>query len=146
VRRSTFVVVLAMCLLISSGGTHLMPAEGRLGAARLFSLLDLDGPGMEKVRAAVDDRDLAQAEDQLPEYMRSRDSVRTRIPSTGRLAHQGEYASAEDLAIADDALRHVFGGLYPRPPEVVLTCRSHKPHPPRNQALPKRPPSAPSTR
>jgi len=41
--------------------------------------------------------------------MRNRKSVRTVIPWSNRLEYKGRYANKEDMAIADDALRHLFG-------------------------------------
>lgn len=86
------------------------PNKQRLAPERLFSLLNLDTPGMEKVKAAAQARDFNRAEEELLNYMRNRENVRTHIPWRKRLEYKGKYASKEDLVIADDALKHVFGG------------------------------------
>jgi len=92
------------------GGNSLMASERRLEPKRLFSLLDLDTPGMQKVKAAVVAGDLARAEEELLNYMRNRDNVRVQTPWRERAEHKGRYASKEGLVIADDALKHLFGG------------------------------------
>jgi hypothetical protein len=55
-------------------------ANHGLEPKRLFSLLDLDAPGMEKVKAAVQAVDYDRAEEELLNYMRNRKNVRTVIP------------------------------------------------------------------
>jgi hypothetical protein len=110
VRSVTFILVLTTFLETLTGGKSLMASERRLGPKRLFSLLNVHTPGMRKVKGAVVAGDFARAEDELIGYMRSRDSVRTQIPWRKRVEHKGRYASKEDLAIADDALKHLFGG------------------------------------
>lgn len=94
-----------------------MAAENRLNAKRLLPLLNLDMPGVGKVQAAVDAGDFGRAQEELLTYMRTRENVSgllpwrgTQIPWRKRVEHTGTYASEEDLAIADDALKHLFGG------------------------------------
>jgi heparan-sulfate lyase len=90
---------------------------------RLFSLLNLDTPGMEKVKAAAEAEEFNRAEEELLNYMRHRENVRTVVswrtvipwrnrvlPWKNRFEYKGKYASKEDMAIADDALKHIFGG------------------------------------
>jgi len=85
-------------------------SETRLEPKRLFSLLSLDTPGMEKVRAAAEAGDFTRADVELLKYMRNRENVKWQISWRKKLDHKGRYASKEDLVIADDALRHLFGG------------------------------------
>jgi heparan-sulfate lyase len=92
------------------GGERLTASERRLEPKRLFSLLNLDTSGMEEVKAAAVAGDFVRAEEELLEYMRNRENVRIKIPWRKRKEHKGGYASKEDLVIADDALRHLFGG------------------------------------
>ena len=65
---------------------------------------------MEKVKATAGAGDIVHAEEELVRYMRNRDNVRTQIQWRKKAEHKGRYASNEDLVIADDALRHLFGG------------------------------------
>ena len=106
----TFTLMLAMLSQMLLPGNSLRASERRLEPKRLFSLLDLDTPGMEKVKAAAEAGDFNRAEEEMLNYMRNRDNVRTRIRWRKRAEHTGTYASKEDLAIADDALKHLFGG------------------------------------
>jgi len=65
---------------------------------------------MEKVRDAVKVGALLRAEEELLKYIWSRENVSPPIPWREREDYKGKYASKEDMAIADDALRHLFGG------------------------------------
>jgi len=65
---------------------------------------------MEEVKAAAGAGDFVRAEEELLTYMRNRENVRTQIPWRKRTQHKGRYASKEEMVIADDALRHLFGG------------------------------------
>ena len=84
----------------------------RLAPERLFSLLNLDTPGMEKVKAAAQAEDFNLAEEELLKYMRNRKGIRTVIPCIWgmKLEYKDGHASREDMVIADDALKHIFGG------------------------------------
>jgi len=99
-----------MLLQILLGGNSLMASENRHEPERLFSLLNLDTSGMEEVKAAAAAGDIVHAEEEMLKYMRNRENVRTRIPWRKKAEHKNRYASKEDLVIADDALRHLFGG------------------------------------
>ena len=109
-RLFTFTLMLAVSLQVLLAEESLIASERRLEPKRLFSLLDLDAPGMEEVKAAADAVDFVRAEDDLLIYARNRENIRTKIPWRKRTEHKGRYASKEDLVIADDALRHLFGG------------------------------------
>ncbi len=82
-----------------------MDAEGRLERRRLFSLLDLDTPGMQNVRAALDAGDFVFAEEELLQYVRNRENVKPQIPLGTQVEHKGSHASNEDLAIAGAILK-----------------------------------------
>lgn len=80
----------------------------------LLAHLDLDRPGLEKVRAAKDNP--AAAARELLAYYRARTSVKHPVDRTKREEGRGTYASKGSLAIADDALRNVLiaSPSYPR--------------------------------
>lgn len=73
----------------------------------LLSRLDLDTPGLEKVKASAGNPTAAAAE--LLTYYRNRSHVKHPV---GRAVdvHDKTVASEKDLKIADDALEHVFVG------------------------------------
>jgi heparan-sulfate lyase len=103
-------VALIMLSQMLSGGQYAMADEERLDQKRLFSLLDLDTPGMEKIKIASEAEDFLRARVELLSYMRNRENVKTQVPWRERTEHKGKYASQEDMDVADDALRHIFGG------------------------------------
>lgn len=109
-RYFIFTLVLTMFSQMLLGGERLTASERRLEPKRLFSLLNLDTSGMEEVKAAAVAGDFVRAEEEMLEYMGNRENVRIKIPWRKRKEHKGRYASKEDLVIADDALRHLFGG------------------------------------
>ena len=122
-RYIAFALMLTTFPQMLSGGQHVAVSEGRLEPKRLLSLLDLDTSGMEKVKAAAEAEEFNRAEEELLNYMRNRENVRTVIPWRtaipwrnrvlpwrNRFEYKGKYASKEDMAIADDALKHIFGG------------------------------------
>jgi heparan-sulfate lyase len=80
----------------------------------LLSRMDLDRPGLEKVKAAQDDPKKAAAE--LLAYFRSRTSVKHPIDRAERKKVRGKFASKKNLEIADDALKNILitAGVYPR--------------------------------
>ena len=109
-RLFTFTLTLAISSQLLLAEESLIASERRLEPKRFFSLLNLDTSGMEEVKAAVAAGDFIRAEEELLNYMRSRENVRIHIPWRKRLEHKGEYASKEEMTIADDALKHIFGG------------------------------------
>ncbi|MCK4626869.1 MAG: heparinase II/III family protein, partial [Phycisphaerae bacterium] len=74
----------------------------------LLKRLDLDRPGLEKVKAAADDP--AKAANELLAYYRARKSVKHFVNRADRAKSLGKYATGRDLRIADDALKHIFYG------------------------------------
>ena len=67
----------------------------------VFSLLDLDRPGLEQVKAACEARQWDRASRALLKYYRSRKGIY--IPG-----HDSREASEADRLYADDALKHTF--------------------------------------
>ncbi len=74
----------------------------------LLKHLDLDRPGLEKVKASADDP--VKAAKELLAYYRARKSVKHFVNRADRKKSRGKYATARDLKIADDALEHIFKG------------------------------------
>lgn len=74
----------------------------------LLSRLNLDAPGLEKVKAASNDPGLAARE--LLAYYRERTFVKHPIKRTSKNTTIGKYASEKDIKIANDALKHIFVG------------------------------------
>lgn len=79
----------------------LPPTDPRFGLLRVLSNLNLDHPGLEKVKAAaqVNDHDAA-AQELLAYFRATRGASSQAVPSVG----------ARERAHADDALRHYFRG------------------------------------
>ena len=96
--------------------------ETRLSPKRLFSLLDLNTPGMEKVREAAQAANYTRAEEELLRYIRDRDNVNTSSLWNNRAKHEASYANKEEMTIADDALKHLFGG-HPGDPERMFPAQ-----------------------
>lgn len=82
----------------------------------LLDRLDLERPGIEKVKAA-DDPGRAAAE--LLAYYRARTSVKHPVDRSGRAAARGKYAGAADIKAADNAVEHMFVSLSSYPPHFV---------------------------
>lgn len=115
----TFALAVTIFVQALSGGTRPTAAENRLEPQRLFSVLDLDTPGMEKVKAAVDAGDLGRAEEELLTYARTRENVKESAVWRSKSGREATPAAKRHLAIADDALKHLFGG-HPGDPERMF--------------------------
>jgi heparan-sulfate lyase len=80
---------------------RLPPTDPRFGILRVLSFLNLDHPGLEKVKAAAQVNDHDAAEQELLAYFRAtRSATSQAVQSVG----------ARERAQADDALRHYFRG------------------------------------
>ena len=82
--------------------------------AVLLSRLDLDWPGLEKVKAVSSDTKPAAKE--LLDYYRARTSVKHPVDRSLGKSALGNYADARTLEVADNALKHVFIGQPAYPP------------------------------
>lgn len=107
--------LLFMCLIFGVGLMQPAYAEEDQEAARdfpeikkLLSRLDLNAPGLEKVKASIHDPALAARE--LLAYYRSRDFVKHPIDREDKAGMLGKYADKKDIEVADDALEHIFVG------------------------------------
>ena len=90
-------------------GAFSMAEESTPGTgAELFDKLDLSGGGLESVRKAVEEKDLARAARELLAYYRARKTVKFMLDPEKRAASRGHGASERELQTARDALRHVF--------------------------------------
>ncbi len=81
----------------------------------LLSRLDLDRPGLDKVKAATADPQKAAAA--LLEYYRTREGiVHPEVDRSKRQELRGQYADEKQMAIADDALMNILitSPKYPR--------------------------------
>jgi len=83
-------------------------------AATLLSRLDLSKPELEKVKAASGDPETAAKE--LLNYYRARTSVKHSIDRSRKQSSLGNYARASAIAVADNALKHIFVGQTAYPP------------------------------
>ena len=95
-RKAVLGVFLALALAVSC---RERPSAGEL--QDVFSLLDLDRPGLEQVKAACSDAKWDRAARALLDYYRSRHDIY--IPGL-----DSREASEKDMLWADDALKHTF--------------------------------------
>ena len=82
--------------------------------AVLLSRLDLAKPGLEKVKALSDAPEAAAVA--LLAYYRARTSVRHPVDRSLKKSSIGNYATATNLEVADNAMRHIFVGQSSYPP------------------------------
>ncbi|MGV3586974.1 MAG: alginate lyase family protein [Adhaeribacter sp.] len=75
---------------------------------KLIARLNLDAPGLDKVKAARHNPDLAARE--LLAYYQNRKTVKHPIDPQAKIKSLGKSASEQDLQIANNALAHIFIG------------------------------------
>lgn len=80
----------------------------------LLSRLNLNMPGLEKVKAAADDPEKASRE--LLAYFQARHYVKHPIDRNLKASMIGQCASAADMVMANDALKHILVGQPAYPP------------------------------
>ena len=92
---------------------HLVARRTKESMKILLKRLDLDRPGLEKVKAASDDP--IKAAEELLAYYRARKSVKHFVNRADKAKSLGKYASASQMKTADNALKHIFVsfGVYP---------------------------------
>jgi heparan-sulfate lyase len=102
--------VLGLMVAVGCLASLSSPAKAALEAKdveTLLSRLNLDFPGLEKVKAAAGQPEVAARE--LLGYFRGRTSVaHSQVDRRNRAAARGQSATAEDLAVADDALKNIL--------------------------------------
>ncbi|MCE5347896.1 MAG: heparinase II/III family protein [Bacteroidales bacterium] len=81
---------------------------------KLLLSLDLNAPGLEKVKSSVDDPVLAAKE--LLAYYRARDFVRHPVDRRSKQDMSGKCASRQDISEAENAMKHIFIGQSAYPP------------------------------
>ncbi len=79
-----------------------------IGPEEVFEQLDLDRPGLEKVRQAWLAHDATAAARELLAYYRARESVQFPVDPRQRVASRGKCATENELKIANDAMKHIF--------------------------------------
>lgn len=84
------------------------------GIDLILSRLDLDRPGLEKVKACGTNS--SEAITALLDYFRSRESVKHPVDRHKKTEMLGLCASREDLQEADNAMKHIFKGQNAYPP------------------------------
>lgn len=82
--------------------------------SKLLSRLDLNVPGLEKVKSSINDP--LQAAGELLKYYRARDVVKHPVDRRSKPDMLGKCASEKDIKVADDALKHIFTGQTAYPP------------------------------
>lgn len=85
-----------------------------LGVNKLLARLNLDTPGLEKVKSKR--RDPARAAEELLTYYRSRRHVKHPVDRDAKKRMVGQSADEKDLQAAENAMRHVFVGQGAYPP------------------------------
>ncbi|MDA3926057.1 MAG: alginate lyase family protein [Kiritimatiellae bacterium] len=107
-----FMTPLCLFIILAAGiisplyadSTEINTAE----VSKLLARLDLNAPGLEKVKASADNPELAATE--LLAYYRARISVKHPVKRTFGKKLKGKSASSTDIKRADDALKHIFIG------------------------------------
>ena len=95
-------ILFALLFLLTAVGANAAD-DGIAINRQVFKMLDLDRPGLEKVRAACQKGDTTKAADALLDYYRHRTDVKNIDINLSRIT-----LSDNDRKMADDALGHVF--------------------------------------
>ncbi|MCK4624994.1 MAG: heparinase II/III family protein, partial [Phycisphaerae bacterium] len=96
---------------------HLVARRTENSMKILLKRLDLDRPGLEKVKAAADNP--AKAANELLAYYRARKSVKHYVNRADRKKSLGKYAGDKQMKAADNALKHILIPGYGYPPYFV---------------------------
>ena len=114
-------VLLLLLLLSGLGPTHGKDQRERVEQtteiSKLLSRLNLDAPGLAKVKAATRTPELAARE--LLTYYRARTSVKHPVDRHRKSALRGNGASEKDIQVANDALKHIMVGQPAYPSHFV---------------------------
>lgn len=94
--------------------TKLQSDDARFGVIRVLSLLNLDHPGLEKVKAAAAAKQYNMAEQELLAYFKNSRSAKANAVTS---------LSAQERLHVDDALRHYFRGNKDVHPPVFRGAR-----------------------
>jgi heparan-sulfate lyase len=104
----------AYSLLSPPAGLCASPETSTDSSRILLSRLNLDYPGLEQVKAAAGEPEVAMKE--LLTYFRNGGSGKHPLDKNTKNGLQGNCASERDLEIADNALKHIFIGQGAYPP------------------------------
>ena len=107
---SFYLIITAILVLLSQK----IAADPGSESGRLLSRLDLNRPGLEKVKTLYSDS--AKAAIELLSYFRERQSVRHTVDRSIRASMLGNSATSGDMVAADNALKHIFVGQSAYPP------------------------------
>ena len=112
----TFRLIFLIAFMICQSGnqTIAQPSESSGAIKKLLSRIDLDSPELRKVSKVSAHPEKAAA--RLLKYYRQRTSVKHPVDRKERLTSAGNFASSQDLEIADNALKHIFIGQPAYPP------------------------------
>lgn len=81
---------------------------------KLLSHLDLNAPGLERVKSSINDP--LKSAGELLKYYRARDFVKHPLDRRTKAEMAGKCASSRDIKVADDAMKHIFIGQSAYPP------------------------------
>jgi hypothetical protein len=112
-------LLLGVCLAGFSAPLCAQEAATDAEVRLLLSRLDLSRPELHAVKAAQ--HDPAQAAEALQAYYRARTTVRHPVDPATRHAALGQYASAEQMKRARDAVKNTVYSLRANPPQAFDT-------------------------
>jgi len=99
----------------TSAGNSNPQSMDSTGEVLLLSRLDLQNPHLEKVKYTSSNPSMAAIH--LLEYFRTRLAVKHPVDRSLRTGMQGNYASAAEMEIANNALKNIFVGQPAYPPQ-----------------------------
>ena len=105
---SYYLITIFLCLLFGSGGAQ--SASSTVETQKLLSRINLNSPGLEKVKQSQNNPEIATNE--LLNYYKTR----TLVKHPANQNTTPEPVSEKDLKLADDALKHIFVGQSAYPP------------------------------
>jgi heparan-sulfate lyase len=106
--HSTLAFSLILLVTLPNTSMAQLPDNKKAETLELLSLLDLDSPGMSRVKSRQNNPSKAAVE--LLKYYRTRTDVKHPVDRGELKSLRGKYASERDIQVADDALRHYFVG------------------------------------
>jgi heparan-sulfate lyase len=111
---SSILVTLLLVSQLSNGKNSLVIADPASETGKLLSRLDLNRPGLEKVKVLSSDS--VQAVKELLNYYRARHSVKHPVDRSIKASMLGNSTNQGDITAAENALKHIFVGQGAYPP------------------------------